>query len=62
MSQSINTEQEFNLEEVENFIKQRENEQTNNFSFKKDLEPSENDNVFEDVLGKTLHERNHLAE
>lgn len=57
MSQSINND-EFNLESVEQFIQERESKKEGNFSFKKDNEPSDNENVFDEVLGKTFRERN----
>lgn len=56
MSQSINNE-EFNLKSVEQFIQERESKKDENFSFKKENDPSDYDNVFDDVLGKTLREK-----
>ena len=42
----------FSLEKVQKFISERDN-----FSFKRDKEISDNDNIFDDVIGKTLHEK-----
>lgn len=57
MTGSLKNDQELDLEEVQNFIKERESNRDENFSFKKENERSENENVFEDVLGHTLHEK-----
>lgn len=59
LSQSIAEQPELNLEDVEKFISERvRGKKEENFSFKKENDPSENENVFEDVLGKTLQEKN----
>ena len=60
MSQSINNEEAeepFDMHNVQEFIKSRETKNEDNFSFKKEDQHSDNENVFEGVLGGTLHEK-----
>ena len=45
------------MKSVEQFIQERETQKEDNFSFKKENDPLDYDNVFDEVLGKTLREK-----